>query len=124
MFKLLLLIGAGGFAGSISRHLLSRAITLNLPTVFPLGTFAVNITGCLLLGLLMGSFLNRGSSEALKMFWLVGFCGGFTTFSTFSLEIVQSFNDGGFLIGAAYALLSVLLGFLAVIAGLWIAGAE
>jgi CrcB protein len=111
MIKTLLLIGTGGFLGSISRFLASRFMQNNFPSAFPFGTFFVNITGCLMIGLIYG-FSERSSllTPGWKMFLAVGFCGGFTTFSTFANENLALLRDGDFFHFMIYAGLSVFLG--------------
>ena len=114
MLKTLLFIGAGSFTGGIARYLLSRAIQTNITTGFPWGTLVVNILGCLFIGLLYGLF-ERGNlvNAGLRLFLTVGFCGGFTTFSTFVHENYTLFNNESFLHFTLYAVLSFGLGLLA-----------
>jgi CrcB protein len=121
MIKTLLLIGSGGFLGSISRFLVSKLMQNNFPSSFPYGTFLVNIAGCFFIGLVYsisdrGSFLNPG----WKMFLAVGFCGGFTTFSTFANENLLMLRDGDFYHFALYTGLSIFLGIAATFAGVLI----
>jgi fluoride exporter len=121
MIKTLLLVGAGGFLGSISRFLASRLIQSNLPSAFPFGTFFVNITGCLLIGIIYG-FSDRSSllTPGWKMFLAAGFCGGFTTFSTFANENLALLRDGNFFHFVIYTGLSVFLGITATFFGVLI----
>lgn len=118
MLKVLLAIGSGSFLGGISRYLLSRAIQNSAASAFPFGTMWVNIFGCFLIGLLFG-FSDRGSltNNELRLFLTVGFCGGFTTFSTFSGENMAMLRDGSFLHFTVYAGLSVFLGLAATFGG-------
>jgi CrcB protein len=118
MLKTLLLVGTGGFLGSISRFLASRFIQENLPVAFPYGTFFVNITGCLLIGIIYG-ISERSSllTSGWKLFLAVGFCGGFTTFSTFANENLALLRDGAFLHFTLYTSLSVILGIMATFFG-------
>lgn len=109
--KLLLWIGAGGFIGSISRYLLSRFFVSYAQISFPLGTFIVNILGCLLFGVFfgLGERMQWFSSE-IRLFLMVGFCGSFTTFSTFAAESLQLIRDGLWLNFALYAAISLFAG--------------
>lgn len=118
MLKILLFIGSGSFLGGIARYLLSRSIQNTVITSFPLGTFWVNITGCFLIGLIYG-LSDRGTpiSNELRLFLAVGFCGGFTTFSTFSNENLALLRDGSILYFSLYAGLSVFLGLLVTFGG-------
>jgi fluoride exporter len=118
MIKTLLLVGTGGFLGSVSRFLASRILQDNFPSAFPFGTFLVNISGCFLIGLIYGiseksSLLTTG----WKLFLAVGFCGGFTTFSTFANENLALLRDSEFFYFSLYTGLSVLLGITATFLG-------
>jgi len=118
MIKTLLLIGTGGFLGSISRFLASRFMQENFPAAFPFGTFLVNITGCFLIGLIYGiSERSALLTPGWKMFLAVGFCGGFTTFSTFANENLALLRDGEFYYFFLYTGLSVFLGIAATFLG-------
>ena len=118
MLKILLFIGSGSFLGGIARYLLSKAIQNSVLTTFPLGTFWVNIIGSFLIGMIYG-LSDRGSldSNELRLFLAVGFCGGFTTFSTFSNENLALLRDGSFFYFSLYAGMSVFIGLLATFGG-------
>ncbi len=121
MIRTLLLVGTGGFLGSISRYLVSRFMLSNFPSAFPYGTFVVNITGCFLIGFIFG--ISEKSSiitTGWRLFLAVGFCGGFTTFSTFANENLALLRDGEFFNFFLYTGLSVVLGLTATFIGVFI----
>ena len=113
-----LLVGAGGFFGSICRFGISGWILKPWSLTFPLGTLAVNVLGSLAIGYVFGLLESRPlSGESLRAFVVVGFLGGFTTFSAFSLETLGLLQDGHFLRAALNAGLSVVLCLAAVATG-------
>lgn len=116
--KAFLLVGVGSFFGGGLRYLVSRVLSAVYAHGFPCGTFAVNVIGCFLLGLIYG-WLQRilPGSETLKLLLAVGFCGGFTTFSTFLNENLQLLRSSEFILSAIYCATSLLLGLLAVYGG-------
>ncbi|MDD3034463.1 MAG: fluoride efflux transporter CrcB [Bacteroidales bacterium] len=118
MLKHILLIGTGGFIGSVARYYVSR---LNLIWDFlsiPIGTLLVNIAGCFIIGFLTGiSDKSNLLSTDMRLFLMVGFCGGFTTFSSFANENLMLLHSGEVLSIILYTSLSVILGFLAVYLG-------
>jgi CrcB protein len=114
MLKNILLIGAGGFAGSVVRYLLSRTVELRVFTSFPLGTFAVNVIGCFIIGLLYGLTIKGTASPEIRFLLATGFCGGFTTFSSFSLESLTLLQDGQLWFTFLYMAGSLLAGLAAV----------
>ena len=121
MLRTLLLVGAGGFLGSVSRFLASRFFQSNIQSVFPLGTFIVNITGCFLIGLIYGLSERSATFDAgWKLFLTAGFCGGFTTFSTFANENLALLRDGAFFHFFLYTGLSIFLGIAATFIGILI----
>lgn len=118
MVKTLLFIGAGSFLGGVSRYALTRLVQDHILHVFPYGTLVVNIVGCFLIGLFYGLF-DRGHvlDPDIRMFLTVGFCGGFTTFSTFANENFSMLQGENFLGMGIYAVLSFALGLAMVYLG-------
>lgn len=108
-------VGAGGCLGAISRFLFGAAFQRLIPSHFPFSTLLINVIGAFLMGLLSGIFLFRyPEKETLKLFCTVGLLGGFTTFSTFSLEALNLFSEGKTGFGVIYMIASVVLCLLAV----------
>ncbi|MDQ2177474.1 fluoride efflux transporter CrcB [Marinifilum sp. D714] len=118
MLRTLLLIGMGGFLGSISRFLVGQALHRFFDTVFPIGTMTINIVGSFIIGVVY-SLAERDNliSPEIRMFLAVGFCGGFTTFSSFAFDKLNLLKDSGFLYLSMYLGGSVFLGLLAVYLG-------
>ena len=100
--KEIVLVGASGFIGASLRYLTSTWLTQSNRFGFPVGTFSVNLIGCTLLGIFVGWGLEKNSTLPLKEFVAIGVLGGFTTFSTFGLEL--------FKMATIYMLGSILLG--------------
>lgn len=122
IYKTIALIGFGGMLGSISRYLMSEYITEQFPNAFPFGTFAVNVIGCLLIGLFYGlSERHEWLTPEWRVFLTAGFCGGFTTFSTFAIENMALLETSRYLVFGLYTAGSVIIGILAVILGIVIA---
>jgi CrcB protein len=116
MWRNILLVGAGSFVGGALRYMVSQL--LRYSGGFPWATFAVNLLGCLVIGVLWGIFSRYAHlSQQLVLFLSVGFCGGFTTFSTFSKESLQLIHAGNWTCFALYVAASVVLGILLVAAG-------
>jgi len=118
MLKQLLLIGTGGFIGSVARFLVSRLNTRVEWFSIPIGTLTVNVVGSLLIGFLIGiSEKSPILTVEWRMFLMVGLCGGFTTFSSFSGENLVLLKNGQILPLLLYTALSIFLGFTAVYLG-------
>ncbi len=118
MLKQLLLIGAGGFIGSVARYLVSRLNTRIDWLSIPIGTLTVNVLGSLLIGFLIGiSEKSPILTVEWRMFLMVGLCGGFTTFSSFTGENLVLLKNGQILPLLLYTALSIFLGFVAVYLG-------
>lgn len=118
MFKTILLIGSGGFIGSVARYFVSKIVQDSAYTSFPTGTLTVNILGSLIIGFFIGLALKNPSfSVGWRMILMVGFCGGFTTFSTFASENLKLIQDGQVFFVFLYTSLSLFLGFTAVYLG-------
>ena len=119
MIKNILLVGLGGGLGSIARYLCQRWIIALYPHAFPFGTFAVNIIGCFLIGLFWGlSFKSCDNNEQWKLFLMTGICGGFTTFSAFTLEGVGLIKENKAGLFMLYICGSVILGLFATYGGM------
>ena len=109
-----LLILLGGGAGSLARYLAGSAISSRLGARFPTGTMVVNVTGCFLIGLIMTLLTERQPHPYWRLVLVVGFLGGYTTFSSFEWETYSAVREGGFWIGLANVVGSVVLGYAAV----------
>lgn len=121
MLKSFLIVGLGGGLGSVLRYLVSVVTHKFYKGGFPLATFGINILGSLFIGILIGIYgKNPDINTSQKLLLVTGFCGGFTTFSAFSLENVSLIQNGQFSIALFYTLSSVFVGLLAVFLGLWI----
>ena len=116
MIKSLLLVGAGGALGSIARYAVSMLFA-HFAISSHWATLLVNVVGSFLIGLLL-TVLSNGA----YLFAVVGFCGGFTTFSTFSSQALQLFQSGERVTAVAYMALSVVVSILMVLAGMYVAG--
>lgn len=122
MFKDFLLVGIGSFFGGGARLLVSRWVQQLTAVPFPFGTLTVNALGCLLIGFLYGLNWTEGwMSPTTKLILTTGFCGGFTTFSTFMSETTTMHRDGNNIYVLLYIIGSLALGAFMVVAGNYIA---
>jgi fluoride exporter len=116
--SLFLVVAVGGLIGAPARYLLDRAITGRLESDLPWGTFVINITGSLLLGLVTGLTLAGHLPPIGKALLGTGFCGAYTTFSTFTFETLTLLEDGRFLEAVGTVAASVGIGLAAAAGGL------
>lgn len=119
MDRSILLVGLGGFLGSVLRYLVAVLFAGQFSSSFPLATFVVNVAGCFLIGILF-ALSDRGNilTPEWRVFLTTGFCGGFTTFSTFSYESLKLLQDGELLYLSLNVVLSVVIGFAATYIGI------
>ena len=117
------MVAMGGAVGSVMRYLTSKVIQDWLPNAFPFGTFAVNLLGCLVIGILYGLVeQNMLGNNNLKLLLITGLCGGFTTFSTFSHEGLSLVQQGHLSYAVLYVGGSACLGMMMVLIGIKLAG--
>lgn len=118
--KNILLVFLGGGFGSTLRYIIGKYLN-NAETGIPYGTFAANIIGSLLIGIILGlAAKNNSLSQSHTLLLATGFCGGFTTFSTFAYENHVFLKSGDFTSFAFYTIASFVIGFLAVFAGMYL----
>ena len=115
--KEFIIVGIGSFFGGGLRYAVGRIVGVGASTAFPLSTFVVNIVGCLLIGMLSTIALRQGwLTPTMRLLLITGFCGGFTTFSTFIGENVNLCSSGHQLMSLAYMSASIIVG----IAAFWL----
>lgn len=118
--KQVLLVFIGGGFGSVARYLLGKFLN-NAESGIPYGTFAANILGSLFIGLILGlAAKNETLTQSQTLLLATGFCGGFTTFSTFAYENHVFLKNGDFMTFALYTIASFVVAFLAVFAGMYL----
>ena len=122
MLKAMLLAGLGGFFGTCLRYLTGKLCGALVVTAFPLGTFVVNILGSLIIGVLFGlGERTNVISPAVSALLITGFCGGFTTFSSFANETYVLISQKHWIMMLLYTVLSVVLGVVMVVLGrMWV----
>jgi CrcB protein len=111
-----------GAVGAVARYVLDALVQQRVPRDRPWGTFVINVSGSFVLGLLTGLALYHGLGKAPKTVLGTGFCGAFTTFSTYTFETVRLAEEGEFTVAFVYVAGSVVAGLLAAAAGLGLAG--
>lgn len=118
MSRIIILIGLGGFIGSIARYITTVYFTKHYPSSFPFGTLSVNILGCLLIGIIYGlSERYNWLTPEWRFFLATGVCGGFPTFSSFAFENFQLIKTTQYLTFILYSLGSYVFGIISVILG-------
>jgi CrcB protein len=113
----MLAVAIGSGLGGVARYVMTRLIQDRVDVPFPAGTLAVNVLGCLLIGVILQLALSRGMSPATELLLTTGFCGGFTTFSTFSYESVRLMQSGAWFHAVSYVGASVFAGLFGFWAG-------
>lgn len=118
MMKSMLLVGLGGGIGSVLRYGLSLWIGKYYQGIFPVATFAVNISGSFIIGLLIGLLDIHPADSGLKYLFMIGFCGGFTTFSAFAAENLSLLHSGNSITAMVYMVACIAASILAVWSGI------
>lgn len=119
--KNILLVLVGSAAGGSARHVTSLLIQSKNNSVFPLGTFVINLLGCFIIGIIYAiAARNATTGGDIRLLLATGFCGGFTTFSAFAFENLELLKSGQYLTALIYIILSVVLGILAVVLGAYL----
>lgn len=119
MIRTLVLVALGGGIGSVLRYLVSKIVYKWFSAYIPMGTFAVNVLGCFMIGLFFGLAIKNASYQGdMRILLMTGLCGGFTTFSAFALENVNLLQSGEYMQALIYIVASVVVGLLAVFGGI------
>ena len=119
MYRSLLLVAIGSSIGGTCRFLCQQFVQKHFPSSIPFGTLSVNIIGCFIIGIIYG-LANKSNiiSPEIRLFMATGFCGGYTTFSSFAYENISLMQEGEFYYIALYILYSLIIGFAAVYTGI------
>jgi len=120
-WRLIITVAFGGGLGAALRATLGQWIAQTWPTQFPLATFTVNLSGSILIGLLTGLFLRGDVDPSVRLFLVTGLLGGFTTFSSFSLETLRLLQEGRSTLALGYVAASILFCISGAAAGFWLA---
>lgn len=119
MILKIVIIGLGGFLGTISRYLITKTVQEQVSTSFPWGTLMVNVLGSFIIGVIFALSVRENFISPLwRNFLAIGFCGGFTTFSSFSLDNYQLLAHHQFLFTLIYTAISVIAGFFSLYFGI------
>lgn len=118
MFRFLIYVIIGSSIGGAARYLTQEFVQKNYPSFIPLGTLCGNVIGSFIIGIIFALAEKSKISTEVRILIATGFCGGFTTFSSFAFENVKLMQDGEFFHTALYILLSILVSFLAVYLGI------
>ncbi|HUZ60419.1 MAG TPA: fluoride efflux transporter CrcB [Hanamia sp.] len=118
MYRYLIYVIIGSSIGGAARYLSQEFVQKNFPSFIPLGTLSVNIVGSFIIGIIYALAERSKISAEVRIFIATGFCGGFTTFSSFAFENVRLLQDGEYFNTALYVVLSLVIGFIAVYLGI------
>lgn len=118
MYRYLIYVIIGSSIGGVARYLSQEFVQKNFPSFIPLGTLSVNIVGSFIIGIIYALAERSKISAEVRIFIATGFCGGFTTFSSFAFENVRLLEDGEYFNTALYVVLSLVIGFIAVYLGI------
>lgn len=121
MVKIILIVSIGSLAGGVSRFLLDQYLHKYLPVYFPFGTLIINITGCFLIGIILTLSARGFITPQMRFLLATGFCGSYTTFSTFAYESISLLTDKEYLYMGIYAVVSLIIGLFATYVGIILA---